>query len=153
MSAIELAQQVLNRLNGEPDNFTLPEMSIAAYLDYLDSERIPEYLERTQYFLSDPAYKKRHDFYHQELDALKEAHDAGEIVTADYIRITTPQHYTNEHLRALRDKADSFIPSRNGTASNGAPVYTLMDSSGQAIWLTLEDGVWIRHNGFPYSTL
>lgn len=163
-SAIDLANAVLDRLNGIQAAFNLPEMTDADWIIYWDSLRIPEALAHIDRCLNlTPEARTSMGWYIQEqeekraglleqLARLFEAYEAGDLDEADYERITTLQDYSPDHLRSLHDHVARFIPRYDGAAANGVNVYQLATDNGW-VYVTCEDGQWIKHANYPYSIL
>lgn|SRR5574338_1061573 len=146
--------------SGEQGVLTLPEMTDADTIMYLDGLRIPEelaYLDKCLNVTPDAraslesyiqAHGARQAWYRELLAGLKEAYEAGEMSLTDYERITTPQSYSPGDLAALREQVSRFIPRWHGKSASGRDVFQLRADAGW-IWLTCENDQWHKHATFP----
>ena len=141
--------------------YTLPEMTMADVIIYLDYERIPEALADIDLLkITDDTPASYASFVQEkkakraglleDLALLQEWYEAFEISADTYERLTTPQNYSGEHLQALSDHVAHFIPRSMGNGHKGA-VYCLLGDNDATIWLRYENEQWIRCDDDPYG--
>lgn len=86
----EFARRVMRRLNGEPDDYTLPAMPHDKIIDYLDSLRLPEQLEQLAQN-KNVTHEQRANIQDM-LDLIHAGFTAGELSLDEYTRLTTTQN-------------------------------------------------------------
>ncbi len=154
-----------------PQPFTLPEMSIADYVNYFDTQRLPEKLHGIQVHLNyvpnvplekrgwsmTPDYLERQEqervWINEVFAMLEEWYTEGAITADEYQRLTTPQNYSHSRMMELKKRLNYFIPNELGVGCKGFHVFYLRtgEGEGDVIWLRREGDIWIHDDDDPFQ--